>query len=241
MSVDDLKGRETWRLFRIMSEFVDGFDELGDIGPAISIFGSARFDENHRYYKDAVKIADLLSKEDFTIITGGGPGIMEAANKGSTENGVSIGLNIKLPLEQVPNPYQNKSLNFKYFFARKVMFVKYAMGYVCMPGGFGTLDEMFESLTLMQTHKVYPFPVVLFGSDYWNPIVDFIKGPMLDEGTISKEDLDLITMTDDHEEVLTIMEKHRAWKLKMIEDAETIKEAKEKKVRIKSGFTDEGI
>lgn len=241
MSVDDLKGKETWRLFRIMSEFVEGFDELHDIGPAISIFGSARFDENHRYYKDAVKIADLLSKKDFTIITGGGPGIMEAANRGSTENGISIGLNINLPMEQLPNPYQNKTLNFKYFFARKVMFVKYAMGYVCMPGGFGTLDEMFESLTLMQTHKVYPFPVVLFGSEYWNPIMDFIKGPMLTEGTISEEDIELITLTDDHNEVLSIMDKHRAWKLKMIHDAEDIKEAKAKKVRIKSGFTDEGI
>ena len=215
--IEDLKGAETWRIFRIMSEFVEGFEELSDIGPAVTIFGSARFHRNHKYYKKAVEISGLLAKNGYTIITGGGPGIMEAANKGASVNtGVSVGLNIVLPKEQKPNPFQNKSLNFKYFFARKVMFVKYAMGYVCMPGGFGTLDEFFEALTLIQTHRIYPFPLILVGKEYWEGLMHWIKTTMLKEKTISKEDIDLMKLTDDPQEVLSVINAHRDWKIKMI-------------------------
>ena len=164
--LEDLKGSETWRIFRIMSEFIEGFDELSDIGPAVSIFGSARFKEEDEYYKKAIEVAELLAQNAYAVITGGGPGVMEAANLGATNYKVtSVGLNIELPMEQKPNIYQNKSLRFRYFFARKVMFVKYSMGYVCMPGGFGTLDEFFEALTLMQTNKIHPLPLIMFGSE----------------------------------------------------------------------------
>lgn len=232
MVVEDLQGKETWRLFRILSEFIEGFDELSDIGPAVSIFGSARFKKSNPSYKDAVKIAELLSREGFTIITGGGPGIMEAANKGGAmHDGLSVGLNITLPMEQEPNEYQNKSLNFRYFFARKVMFVKYAMGYVCMPGGFGTMDEFFEALTLIQTHKIHKFPLILFGSDFWQPVVDFMKGTMIKYGTISKSDLKLIQVTDDPEEVVRIIFKHMRWKAKIVEKAQRAEEMKRKAER----------
>lgn len=223
MPIDDLKGRETWRLFRIISEFVEGFDELADIGPAVSIFGSARFKADNKYYKITEDIARLLVDNNFAVITGGGPGIMEAANKGAvSEKGkkaVSVGLNITLPMEQEPNKYQNKRLNFNYFFARKVMFVKYAMGYVCMPGGFGTMDEFFEALTLLQTHKIHPIPLILFCSDYWGPVLDFMHGTMLKHGTVSKSDLDYIHVTDEVDEVISIMNKHREWKRSKIEEA----------------------
>jgi len=216
MSIDDLKGKETWRLFRILSEFVEGFEELSDIGPAVSIFGSARFSPRNKHYKKAVEVAKLLSENGYAIITGGGGGIMEAANRGARLNkGKSVGLNITLPKEQKPNPYQNVSLNFRYFFARKVMFVKYAIGYVCMPGGFGTLDEFFEALTLIQTHKIYPFPLILFGRDYWTPLVDFLNRSMVKYSTISPEELNIITITDDPMEVVDIINRHRDWKLKM--------------------------
>lgn len=216
MSIDDLKGKETWRLFRILSEFVEGFEELSDIGPAVSIFGSARFSPRNKHYKKAVEVAKLLSENGYAIITGGGGGIMEAANRGARLNkGKSVGLNITLPKEQKPNPYQNVSLNFRYFFARKVMFVKYAIGYVCMPGGFGTLDEFFEALTLIQTHKIYPFPLILFGRDYWTPLVDFLNRSMVKYSTISPEELNIITITDDPVEVVDIINRHRDWKLKM--------------------------
>lgn len=223
--VEDLKGKETWRLFRIMSEFIEGFDELADIGPAVSIFGSARLNQNNKYYKKCVEVADLLSKNGYAVITGGGGGIMEAANKGAAQNkGVSVGLNITLPREQKPNKYQSKSLHFKYFFARKVMFVKYAIGYVCMPGGFGTLDEFFEALTLIQTHKIYPFPLILFGKDYWSPLVDFMKNSMLKYKTISPEDMNFIVMTDSAKEVLEIINKHMDSKIKYIKKAKTLPE-----------------
>ncbi len=222
--IDDLYGSETWRMFRIMSEFVEGFDELARIGPAISIFGSARFKKSNKYYKESVKVSRLLAKEGYTIITGGGPGIMEAANKGAAEEGgESIGLNISLPMEQKPNEYQNKSLYFRYFFARKVMFVKYAIGYVCMPGGFGTMDEFFEALTLMQTHKIYRFPIILFGTDFWNPVMDLMKNVMLKHKTISKKDLTYIDVTDDPLEVLRVINKHMEWKRKMVKEAGKIK------------------
>ncbi|RMG56987.1 MAG: TIGR00730 family Rossman fold protein [Deltaproteobacteria bacterium] len=204
---DDLLGNETWRVFRIMSEFVEGFEALRNIGPAVSIFGSARLGKTSKYYQKTMKIAELLAKRGFAVISGGGPGIMEAANRGAARaKGISIGLNIELPLEQKPNRYQNKSLHFKHFFARKVMFVKYAVGYVIMPGGFGTLDEFFEALTLIQTQKISHFPVVVVGSDYWKGLIRWMKTTMVKEGTISKEDLDLFHMTDDPEKVVEIIE-----------------------------------
>lgn len=211
--IDDLKGDQSWRIFRIISEFTEGFDELSGLCDAISVFGSARLAEDHLYYLKTVELAEALSKEGFAIISGGGPGVMEAANKGAhLQNQPSIGLNIELPLEQKPNPYQSLTLNFRYFFVRKVMFVRYSMGYVCMPGGFGTLDEFFEALTLMQTHKAYPLPLVLFGSDFWGGLMDWLKSKMLEYGTISEEDLKLITVTDDVEKVVKIMVAHREWK-----------------------------
>jgi uncharacterized protein (TIGR00730 family) len=218
--VDDFKGKETWRLFRILAEFIEGFDELSHIGPAVTIFGSARLKPSNKYYKLTVEVAELLASEGFTIITGGGGGMMEAANRGAANaDGLSVGLNITLPMEQKPNKYQNKSLSFRYFFARKVMFVKYAMGYVCMPGGFGTLDEFFEAITLIQTHKIYPFPVVLFGKDFWEPLVDYMKNVMLKYKTISPEDLDFFCITDDPAEVRDIMLKHMKLKDKYIKSA----------------------
>ncbi|TAN63624.1 TIGR00730 family Rossman fold protein [bacterium] len=218
--VEDLKGKETWRLFRIMSEFIEGFDELSDIGPAVSIFGSARIQKTSKHYKKTVEVSQLLSKNGYSIITGGGPGIMEAANKGACVNGgQSVGLNIVLPMEQRPNKYQNRALHFRYFFARKVMFVKYAVGYVCMPGGFGTMDEFFEALTLIQTHKIFPFPLILFDKAYWKPLLDYMGTTMIKYKTISKEDLDLIDLTDDPKEVLDIINRHREKKDKLIQQA----------------------
>lgn len=211
--IDDVKGDQSWRIFRIISEFTEGFDRLSGLCDAISIFGSARLQPDHPYYLKTVEIAELLGKHNFAVISGGGPGIMEAANKGAKgQKQPSIGLNIELPMEQRPNPYQDISLNFRYFFVRKVMFVRHSMGYVCMPGGFGTLDEFFESLTLMQTHKIYPLPLVLFGSDYWSGLMDWIRTTMIEYGTISEEDLNYITLTDDPQEVVDIMVRHREWK-----------------------------
>jgi uncharacterized protein (TIGR00730 family) len=211
--IEDLKGDESWRLFRIISEFTEGFDELSDIGFAVTIFGSARTKPDDIYYQKAEQIAQRLAEERFSIISGGGPGIMEAANKGAAEReGTSVGLNIELPFEQVPNEYQNLALEFNYFFVRKVMFVKYSMGYVCMPGGFGTMDEFFESLTLMQTNKIYPMPLVLIGREFWEGLFDWMRTKLLGHGTISEGDFDLITLTDDVEEVVAIMQEHREWK-----------------------------
>ncbi|MDH5710591.1 MAG: TIGR00730 family Rossman fold protein [Gammaproteobacteria bacterium] len=218
--IEDFKGDESWRMFRIISEFTEGFDKLANIGFAISIFGSARTQPDNYYYLKAAEISGRLAKEKYSIISGGGGGIMEAANKGAFENGAtSVGLNIKLPHEQIPNKYQNISLLFSYFFARKVNFVKYSMGYVCMPGGFGTLDEFFESLTLVQTEKIYKMPIVLFGADYWSGLLDWMRDKMLEYGTISEKDFDLIVVTDDVDEVVEIMNRHREIKLKHIEKA----------------------
>jgi uncharacterized protein (TIGR00730 family) len=215
--IEDLKGDESWRMFRIISEFTEGFEELSDIGFAVTIFGSARTKPSDPYYKAADEISSLLAQEGFSIISGGGPGIMEAANKGAAEhNAISVGLNIDLPFEQLPNKYQNLPLDFRYFFARKVMFVKYSMGYVCMPGGFGTLDEFFESLTLMQTNKIYPMPLVLFGIEYWEGLLSWMRSKLIEHGTISEADFDLITLTDDPHEVLAIMKQHREWKQEQI-------------------------
>jgi uncharacterized protein (TIGR00730 family) len=218
--IEDLKGDESWRMFRIISEFTEGFEELADVGFAVTIFGSARSKPDNPYYQAADTIAGLLAEEGFSIISGGGPGIMEAANKGAAEHhATSVGLNIELPFEQVPNTYQNLALDFRYFFARKVMFVKYSMGYVCMPGGFGTLDEFFESLTLMQTNKIYPMPLVLYGIEFWEGLLQWMRERLIDHGTISPEDFDLITLTDDPHEVVAIMKQHREWKQQQIRQA----------------------
>jgi uncharacterized protein (TIGR00730 family) len=222
--IEDFKGDESWRLFRILAEFTEGIDTLSDLGFAISIFGSARIKPDNPFYQQAVELAAKLSKEGFAIITGGGPGIMEAGNKGANDQqGKSVGLNIVLPKEQNPNPYQNISLNYRYFFARKVMFVKHSMGYICMPGGFGTLDEFFEALTLVQTHKIYPMPIVLFGSKYWQGLLDWIKDQPLQEKLISPEDMDLLHITDDIDEVVDIMIKHRLYKKAKIDQQKIAK------------------
>ncbi|MDH4226152.1 MAG: TIGR00730 family Rossman fold protein [Deltaproteobacteria bacterium] len=216
-SIADLRGQETWRVFKIMSEFVDGFEELADIGPAVTVFGSARFHPRHEYYRLAVDIARRISESGYTVVTGGGPGIMEAANRGAFERGGrSVGLNIVIPHEQKPNPHQTLSLNFHYFFVRKVMLVKYSMGYVIMPGGFGTMDEFFEALTLIQTHKIYKFPVILVGKAYWEPLLEFIRGNMVKYGTIDKDDIKLIEVTDSPRDVVNIINRHVAWKKRII-------------------------
>ncbi len=192
---------ETWRVFRIMAEFVEGFETMSRISPGVSVFGSARSQPTDPYYQQAEALGCELVKRGFTVITGGGPGIMEAANKGAKEaGGESVGLNIYLPSEQTANPYQTTSIDFRYFFCRKVMFVKYAVAFVCFPGGFGTMDEFFESMTLIQTQKTDRFPVILFGSDFWSPLLDWIRQHQLSENAfISEGDLDLCEVTDDVE------------------------------------------
>jgi len=206
--IDDLKLGESWRLFRIMGEFVEGVEKLHDLGPAVSIFGSARTAPDDPAYQKAVHTATLFAKENFAVITGGGGGIMEAANKGAAEaGGVSVGLNINLPFEQKPNPYANVQLQFHYFFIRKVMFVKYAMAYIIMPGGFGTLDELFEAVTLIQTHRIRPLPVILVGSDYWGGLIDWIKARLLKDELISPEDIEILQVIDDPEDVVKAVKK----------------------------------
>lgn len=197
--VKDIKSGDVWSVFKIIADFVQGFDELGDLGPSVTIFGSARVDESHPYYQQALKLSSMLGERGYNVITGGGPGIMEAANRGAYEheNVESIGLNIELPEEQQPNPYITKGRSFDYFFSRKVMLVKYSMAYVIFPGGFGTLDEMFEALTLIQTRKVWGVRLFVIGTDFYTPLFDFIKNKMLQEHMINEEDLDLITLTDD--------------------------------------------
>jgi uncharacterized protein (TIGR00730 family) len=201
--IDAITVQDTWRLFKILAEFVDGFEALSDLAPCVSIFGSARAKPGDETYEKTVIIARKLAENGFHIITGGGPGIMEAGNKGAKEGGAqSIGLNIQLPLEQQPNPYANIQVEFKYFFVRKVMFVKYAQAYIGMPGGLGTLDEIFEALTLIQTKRIKPFPVILVGSDYWKPLWEWIKNTLLARKLISPEDLDLVTLLDNPDEVV---------------------------------------
>jgi uncharacterized protein (TIGR00730 family) len=200
---------DSWRMFRIMSEFVDGFDAMSAVDlPAVTIYGSARTSKEHPYYKLTEKIAGELARAGYAVITGGGPGIMEAANKGAMEaGGISIGLNISLPHEQAPNAYSNFPLHFKYFFVRKVMFMKYSLGFICMPGGFGSLDELFESMTLIQTQRIKPFPIILVGSDFWAGLVDWMKDKLLAEGNINKEDILLFKVIDDAEEVVDFIKK----------------------------------
>jgi len=191
-------GRDAWRIFRIMGEFVEGFEEMSHIGPAVSVFGSARTASDDPMYAKCVETARLLGEAGFAIVTGGGPGIMEAANKGAREAGAtSVGCNIELPFEQFTNHYVDVSIDFRYFFIRKTMFVKYAEAFVIFPGGFGTMDELFEALTLIQTNKVRHFPVVLFGCEYWGGLVDWMRETMSAEGKIAPADLDIMYVTDD--------------------------------------------
>jgi uncharacterized protein (TIGR00730 family) len=200
----DFTQEDTWRVFRIMAEFVEGFDLMSCVGPAVAVYGSARTPRDAHAYRQAVQLGNDLVRKGFGVITGGGPGIMEAANRGAYEaGGVSVGLNIVLPHEQKANPYINLGIEFDYFFARKVMFVKYAVALVCFPGGYGTLDEFFETLTLIQTQRTPPSPVVLIGKSFWEPMIDWLKATLLEEHrTISPEDLDLFMLSDDVGEVV---------------------------------------
>lgn len=208
--MENFKTSEAWRVFRIQSELIDGIETLSGLGPAVSIFGSARLPESSPYYQDAVTVARTLSQAKFSVISGGGPSIMEAANNGAFgQGGQSVGLNIELPFEQTPNDTQDISLSFRYFFVRKLMFVKYSMGYVVFPGGFGTLDEFFEAITLIQTKKILDFPIILYGKSFWEGLLDWLKQEVLTLGCISEEDLDLFYVVDSPEEVLPIIEKHQ--------------------------------
>ena len=202
---NEIRTSDSWSLFKVMSEFVNGYEKLSSIGPCISIFGSARTKSNHPTYILTTEIAKAVSKLGYGVITGGGPGIMEAANKGANEvGGVSVGLNINLPMEQESNKYidKDKLIDFQYFFVRKVMFVKYAQGFIVMPGGVGTLDELFESFTLLQTSKINKFPIILVGRDYWKGLIDWIKEKLLGQNNISSEDLKLFEVVDTVEEVI---------------------------------------
>ena len=206
----EIKSNDSWAIFKIMAEFVEAFEKLSKIGPCVSIFGSARTNPEHQYYQLAEEIAFKITKEGYGVISGGGPGIMEAANKGANRGGgKSVGLNITLPFEQDSNPYidKDKLINFDYFFVRKVMFMKYAQGFVVLPGGFGTLDELFEAFTLIQTHKIGRFPIVLMGSDYWSGLIDWIRKTMLAEGNINEEDLDLFQISDSADEAVAIIKR----------------------------------
>ncbi|RUM47079.1 MAG: TIGR00730 family Rossman fold protein [Hydrogenothermus sp.] len=201
--VNELKKEDAWRLFRIIGDFVDGFDVMPKYLPAITIFGSARVKEGDKYYEAARKLAYMLAKEGFTVVTGGGPGIMEAGNRGAFEaGGNSIGLNIALPREQIPNKYAKVQLNFHYFFSRKVMLIKYASAYILFPGGYGTLDELTEVLVLIQTKKLKPFPIFLYGSEFWNGLVDWINQQVLQNNYIDREDLKLFKVMDDLDEIV---------------------------------------
>lgn len=209
---------DSWAVFKIMSELVEGFETLSRIGPCVSIFGSARTTQQHAYYRLAEETAYLLTKKGFGVITGGGPGVMEAANKGAHfAGGKSVGLNINLPFEQIPNPFidQDKFINFNHFFVRKVMFMKYSQGYIVLPGGFGTMDEMFEAITLIQTHKLVRFPIVLMSKMYWQGLMDWINNTMLPEQNIKSSDLDIFSVVDaPHEAVAVIDEFYNKYALK---------------------------
>lgn len=208
---DHIITTDSWRVFRIVSEFVDGFGTMTRLGPSVSIFGSARLSPESPYYQLAIAVAEHIARRGFAIITGGGPGIMEAANRGAQAvNGNSCGLVIDLPFEAEPNPYIDPPfrLRFRYFFIRKVMFIRYAQGYVFLPGGLGTLDELFEALTLIQTKKIHPFPIYLMGKDYWDKMLTWLKEVVLQEGCISPEDFEMFHITDDPEEVANGIERH---------------------------------
>jgi len=204
--IDDMKVGDTWRIFKILAEFVEGFEKLSKIDPAVTVFGSARVKETDNNYELARKIGKMLAEEGITVMTGGGPGIMEAANRGAFEaGGTSVGLNIQLPFEQHPNPYVNKSVTFDYFFVRKVMLVKYANAFIILPGGFGTMDELFEAITLIQTGKILPFPTILVGTKYWGGMVDWIRDRMLEEGYINESDMNYLHLVDTPGEVMGII------------------------------------
>ena len=206
--INQLAKEESWRMFRIIGELVEGFDKLSGVEPAVTIYGSARLSPEEEIYTQTVDIAYRLGRKGFSIITGGGPGVMEAANKGAREAGAaSIGLNIELPEEQAVNAYTTKSITFNHFFARKVMLVKYATAFIIIPGGLGTLDELTEVLTLMQTHKMKPFPVILFNSSYWKGFLDWLQGSVLSRGFISEEDLDMLTICDEVELVVETVQR----------------------------------
>ena len=206
---NEIKTNDSWAIFKIMAEFFDGYEKLSRIGPCVSIFGSARTKPDHKYYKLAEEVAFKLTQSGYGVVTGGGPGIMEAGNKGAHRGkGISVGLNIELPFEQNDNPYidNDKSLDFDYFFVRKVMFVKYSQGFIVMPGGFGTLDEMFEALTLIQTKKIGAFPIVLIGKSYWSGLLEWIKKTLLDENkNISPQDLDLFSVVETPDEAVEVI------------------------------------
>lgn len=208
---NEIKTNDSWAIFKIMGEFVKGYEKLSQIGPCVSIFGSARTKPDQKYYKLTEKIAQKIVDHGYGVITGGGPGIMEAGNKGAhLAGGTSVGLNIDLPFEQHDNPYidQNKNVDFDYFFVRKVMFVKYSQGFVVMPGGFGTLDEMFEAITLIQTNKIDKFPIILVGTEYWSGLLDWIKKTLQDDfQNISDGDIDLVQLVDTEDEVIEILDK----------------------------------
>lgn len=206
---NEIKTNDSWALFKIMGEFVNGFERMSLIGPCVSIFGSARIRPGDTYYELAVNVARRIAESGYGVITGGGPGIMEAGNKGANmAGGTSVGLNIDLPFEQHDNPFidSDKSLDFDYFFVRKVMFVKYSQGFVVMPGGFGTLDELFEAMTLIQTNKIHTFPIILVGTEFWSGLLDWIKSTMLEAGNISAHDMDLIRLVDTEDEVVEIID-----------------------------------
>lgn len=209
-SWNEIKTNDSWALFKIMGEFVRGFEKMSEIGPCVSIFGSARTKPDHEFYQLTVDVAEEIAKSGYGVITGGGPGIMEAGNKGAHQaNGTSVGLNIELPFEQHENPYidHGKNINFDYFFVRKVVFVKYSQGFVVMPGGFGTLDEVFEAITLIQTKKVESFPVILVGTEFWSGLMDWIKNTLLEKfGNISEKDLDLIHLVDTPQQVVKVLD-----------------------------------
>ncbi len=227
--IEELKTQQgdVWRILRIMSELIQGFDALHHIGPAVTFFGSSRAKPESRYYRLAEETAYRLGQRGFTIITGGGPGIMEAANRGARRAGVhSVGLVIEIPGEETPNPYQTITLKFRYFFVRKVMLLRYALSYIIFPGGFGTFDELFEAATLIQTGKSYPFPLILFGSDYWNPLLAFMRETMLREGTIDEKDMGLFRITDDPDEVVEMVVQEAKKKLKFLEKCDIQQDTK---------------
>ena len=218
--VRDIKSADAWSMFKIMADFVKGFDELGDLGPAVTVFGSARLKEESKYYQMAMELTKKLADKKFNVLTGGGPGIMEAANRGAFKAGgvESIGLNIDLPFEQRLNPYTTKEQTFDYFFSRKVMLVKYSMAYVIFPGGFGTLDELFEALTLVQTRKVEGVRLFLVGTDFYNPLIDFIDECLISHGMIDSEDINLITISDDLDFIVSEIENSLEVQLKGLKE-----------------------
>jgi len=218
--IKDVKSADVWSVFKIIADFVKGFDELGDLGPTVTIFGSARTPENDFYYKEAQKLSAMLAKQGYNVMTGGGPGIMEAANRGAYEVGdvESIGLNIDLPFEQVANPYTTQELQFDYFFSRKVMLVKYSMAYVIFPGGFGTLDELFESLTLVQTRKVTGVKIFVVGTEFYKPLLDFIETKLVATGMIDQDDLEMIQLTDDLQRVVSDIGTSLTKQIEVLED-----------------------